>query len=35
MYDYISGTFEFTAEEVYNPASTISVTNGRFDVTYQ
>jgi hypothetical protein len=30
----ISGTFEFTAEDENNPANTIKVTDGRFDVTF-
>lgn len=29
-----SGTFEFTAEDENNPANTIRVTDGRFDVTF-
>lgn len=30
----ISGTFELTAEDENNPANTIRVTGGRFDVTF-
>jgi len=30
----ISGTFDFTAEDENNPANTIKVTDGRFDVKY-
>ena len=30
----VSGTFTFTAEEEGNPANTIQVTDGRFDVTF-
>ena len=30
----VSGTFEFNAENVMNPAQTISVTEGRFDIKY-
>ena len=30
----VSGTFEFTAEDKTNPANTIRVTDGRFDVTF-
>ena len=30
----ISGTFDFTAEDVNNPANTIKVTDGRFDIKY-
>lgn len=31
----ISGTFDFTAEDENNPANTIKVTDGRFDVKYR
>ena len=31
----ISGTFEFTAEEENNPANTIKVTDGWFDIVYK
>jgi hypothetical protein len=31
----ISGTFEFTAEDEKNPANTIKVTDGWFDISYQ
>jgi Family of unknown function (DUF6252) len=30
----VSGTFQFNAENVMNPAQTISVTEGRFDIKY-
>lgn len=30
----ISGTFEFTAEDENNPANTVEVTDGRFDIKY-
>ena len=31
----ISGTFEFSAEDEYNPANTIKVTDGWFDIVYE
>ncbi|RYE13561.1 MAG: hypothetical protein EOP45_20990 [Sphingobacteriaceae bacterium] len=31
----ISGTFDFTAEDENNPANTIKVTDGRFDVKFR
>lgn len=31
----VSGTFDFTAEDENNPANTIKVTGGRFDVKYR
>lgn len=33
-YNAVTGTFAFTAKKEGNPANTIQVTDGRFDVTF-